>query len=68
MKDLIEGGFVGQILLILLVWVPVGVLSIQHEPIPEPLIDAGLVIIGFYFHVIMQGAMNRYIDKNPQQM
>ncbi len=53
MVELIEGGFVAQTLLVLLVWGAIAFLAVTQRSIPDALLDAGFVIIGFYFHTVM---------------
>lgn len=50
MKDLIKSGSLAQLLLVILVWGAVAFLALMGRPIPDALLDAGFVIIGFYFH------------------
>lgn len=47
--ELIEGGFVAQTLLVIIVWTSIGYLAVAGKPLPDPLLDAGFVMIGFYF-------------------
>ncbi len=51
--ELIEGGFVAQTILVILVWGGIVFLAVTQRPIPDALLDAGFVIIGFYFHTVM---------------
>ena len=53
MVELIEGGFLAQTLLVILVWGAIAFLAVMQHPIPDALLDAGFVIIGFYFHTVM---------------
>ncbi len=53
MVELIEGGFLAQTLLVVLVWGGIVFLAVTQHPIPDALLDAGFVIIGFYFHTVM---------------
>jgi hypothetical protein len=50
MVELIEGGFLAQTILVVLVWGAIAFLAVTQRPIPDALLDAGFVIIGFYFH------------------
>lgn len=47
--SLIEGGFVAQTILVIMTWGSIVFLAVSRAPIPDPLLDAGFVIIGFYF-------------------
>lgn len=47
--------YLPQIVLLLLVWGPIAVLAANERPIPDPLLDAGFVILGFYFHTVING-------------
>jgi hypothetical protein len=47
--ELIEGGFVAQTLLVLIVWGAIAYLAVSARAIPDPLLDAGFVMVGFYF-------------------
>lgn len=47
--ELIEGGFLAQTLLVLLVWVTIVYLVLSGKSVPDPLFDAGFFILGFYF-------------------
>ncbi len=53
MVELIESGFVAQTILVVLVWGGIVFLAVTQRPIPDALLDAGLVIVGFYFHTVM---------------
>jgi len=54
LSDLIEGGFIAQTILVLLVWGSIVYLAVKQEPIPDALLDAGFVIIGFYFRSALE--------------
>lgn len=47
--ELIKGGFLSQTILVIVVWGTIAFLAINRADIPDPLLDAGFVIIGFYF-------------------
>jgi hypothetical protein len=49
LTELIEGGFLAQSLLVMMVWGGICFLAVSQKPIPDPLLDAGFVIVGFYF-------------------
>lgn len=51
--ELIEGGFLAQLILTVLVWGAIAILAVMGRPIPDALLDAGFVIIGFFFHTIL---------------
>jgi len=51
--ELVEGGFLAQTLLVAIVWSVIGILAVKQSPIPDPLLDAGFVIIGFYFRSVV---------------
>lgn len=51
--ELVEGGFVAQTLIVVIVWSAIAILAVKQVPIPDPLLDAGFVIIGFYFRSVM---------------
>ena len=53
MVELIEGGFLAQTILVILIWTGIVFLAVTQRPIPDPLLDAGFVIVGFYFHTVM---------------
>lgn len=66
LKELIEGGFLAQTLLVVLVWGAIVVLAVQHDQIPDPLLDAGFVIIGFYFHTVTAKIAQNRSDEASQ--
>ena len=47
--ELIEGGFVAQLILVVLVWGAIAIIAVTHNTVPDPLYDAGFVIVGFFF-------------------
>ena len=49
LEKLIEGGFIAQTILVIIIWGAICWLAIRQQPIPDPLLDAGFVIVGFYF-------------------
>lgn len=51
LKELIEGGFLGQAVVGTFVWVLIGYLIVTKTPIENRLWDAGLIIIGYLFHM-----------------
>lgn len=51
LKDLIEGGFLGQAILATLVWGGIVITLIRNNPVDDRLFDAGYVILGYFFHV-----------------
>lgn len=51
--DLIEGGFIAQTILVLLVWGAIVLLAVEQKALPDALLDAGFVIIGFYFRSVI---------------
>jgi uncharacterized membrane protein len=53
MLELIEGGFLAQTILVVLVWGGIVFLAVTQRPIPDALLDAGFVIVGFYFHTVI---------------
>lgn len=57
--ELIEGGFIGQLVLVLLVWGPIAILAVGEKQIPDPLLDAGFIILGFFFQSMVRQAINR---------
>lgn len=48
-KDLIEGGFVGQAVIATLVTVAIVLMAYQGRPIPEFLIGSWGLIVGWFF-------------------
>ena len=64
MVELIEGGFLAQTLLVILVWGAIAFLAVTQRPIPDALLDAGFVIIGFYFHTVMTKTLGEG-NRNP---
>ncbi len=53
MVELIEGGFLAQTILVILIWGAIAFLAVMQHPIPDALLDAGFVIVGFYFHTVL---------------
>ena len=49
LAELIEGGFLAQTLLVTMVWGVICFSALEQRPIPDALLDAGFVIVGFYF-------------------
>jgi len=49
MLQLIEGGFLAQTILVVSIWGSIVFLALQKAQIPDGLLDAGFVIVGFYF-------------------
>ena len=66
MVELIEGGFLAQTILVILVWGGIVFLAVTQHPIPDALLDAGFVIIGFYFHTVMTKTLSDSNPKRPQ--
>ncbi len=64
MVELIEGGFLAQTILVILIWGAIAFLAVMQHPIPDPLLDAGFVIIGFYFHTVMTRTLSGANPKN----
>ncbi len=65
MVELIEGGFLAQTILVILVWGGIVFLAVTQRPIPDALLDAGFVIIGFYFHTVMTKQLGTSGPKAP---
>ncbi len=65
MLELIEGGFLAQTILVILVWGGIVFLAVTQRPIPDALLDAGFVIIGFYFHTVMTKTLGESSAKTP---
>jgi len=59
LAELIEGGFLAQTILVILIWTGIVFLAVTGKPIPDPLLDAGFVIVGFYFHTIITKQNNQ---------
>lgn len=58
-KDLIEGGFIGQAVLGTLVWGAIAYLSITHTQVDDRLWSAGLVILGYFFHMVQAASASK---------
>lgn len=41
-----------HVLLVLLVWLPIAFLAVTQRAIPDPLFDAGMVVLGYYFRAV----------------
>lgn len=61
LKELIEGGFIGQAIIASLVWGAIVVLLVMKNPVDDRLYDAGYIILGFFFHVAVTAAQTRRI-------
>lgn len=62
LKELIEGGFIGQALIGMLIWGLIGFLIVQKAAVDERLYDAGFIVIGYLFHVGQVAASIRKTD------
>lgn len=56
LKELIEGGFIGQAFLGSLVWGVIAFLLLTQKPVPDKLFDAGLIILGAFFNSVQAAA------------
>lgn len=52
-EDLVTGGFLAQTIIVILVWGTIALLAATGREIPDPFLDAGFVIIGFYFRSVI---------------
>lgn len=59
LKELIEGGFIGQALIGTLVWGIIAYLLLTNAAIDQRLYDAGFVVIGYLFHMAQTAANSR---------
>lgn len=57
--ELFKSSSILQAFLTLIVWSTVCYLYAQGQPIPEPLLSAALLILGFYFGVKLQQTVTR---------
>jgi hypothetical protein len=53
------GIYIPQLLALLLVWGSIALLAVKGLPIPDPLLDAGFAILGFYFHSVISQVASR---------
>lgn len=60
--ELFENGYIAQILLIALVWVPIAFLTVTGKPVPDPLFDAGFMMVGFYFRAALQNGSTKVLS------
>jgi hypothetical protein len=67
MVELIEGGFLAQTILVILVWGGIVFLAVTQHPIPDPLLDAGFVIVGFYFHAVVTKTLGSNASAKSQE-
>ena len=59
LKELIEGGFIGQIVIGTLVWGLITLLIVNQTPVDARLYDAGFIVLGYLFHVGQVAALTR---------
>lgn len=52
--DLITNPALSRLILLLIVWGIIGYLFVAGQPVPEQLLDAGLLILGFFFGATLQ--------------
>lgn len=62
--ELIEGGFLAQTILVVVIWGSIVFLAVTKAAIPDPLLDAGFVIVGFYFRSAVE--QHKTIQKGRQ--
>lgn len=72
MKDFVQSGQMAQVLLIVLVWGTIAVLLVTRQTPPDPVFDAGFVIVGYYFHAQVEAVTTHRLkgvkeeaEKNP---
>lgn len=58
-EKLITGGYLAQLILLIVVWGSIAYLAVFQHPIPDPLLDAGFIILGSYFHTLATQVSNR---------
>jgi hypothetical protein len=59
LKELIEGGFIGQAVIGTLVWGLITFLIVQRASVDNRLYDAGFIVIGYLFHMAQTAAATR---------
>lgn len=59
LKDLIEGGFIGQAIIGTLVWGLITYLIVQRAAVDNRLYDAGFIVIGYLFHMTQTAVATR---------
>lgn len=58
LKSIVDGSVL-QAILTLLVWGTICYLYITGQAVPDTLLSAGSIILGFYFHSVAQQAITR---------
>lgn len=57
------GVILPQVLLVLLIWGPIAYLAANQAPIPDALLDAGFIVLGFYFHAAVNQMQKMFRDR-----
>lgn len=59
LKELIEGGFIGQAVIGSLIWGLIAFLIVSKASVDNRLYDAGFIVIGYLFHVAQTAVATR---------
>lgn len=57
-KELVQGGFVGQLVLLALIWGGIMVIAVQGRDVPTWLIASGSTVLGWFFRSSAQAIAN----------
>lgn len=63
LKDLIQGGFIGQAIIGTLVWGLITFLIVQKTPVDNRLYDAGFIVLGYLFHMAQVAAQTHAVQR-----
>lgn len=57
-RELVEGGYVGQLVLLTLIWGGIIILAVQGRDVPTWLIVSGSTVLGWFFRSSAQTIAN----------